>query len=61
MAREMVGVRLAETGIEQIDKMAADTDAKRAVVIRVLLGEALRSKAVRDSATEKLMAMRETI
>lgn len=61
MARVMVGVRLAEAGIDAIDKIGVETDAARAVVIRVLLGEALRNKAVRDAAIEKLMAMRETI
>lgn len=61
MGRVMVGVRLAEAGIETIDKIAVDTGSPRAVVIRVLLGEALRSSTVRNGAVEKLMAMRETI
>lgn len=61
MARQMVGVRLSEAGVQEIEKIAESVDVKKAVVLRVILGEAMRSPEVMKKVTTRLNAMRETL
>jgi len=55
--RPVIGVRLSEAGIEQLDKLGEDTDRGRSDVIRILLSEALKSAAVVRAARKRLMEL----
>ena len=61
MAREMLGVRLAEAGAKQIADLAEKYDASKSTVIRVMLGETLRNKSVMTAIETRLEAMRERL
>lgn len=60
-ARQMLGVRVSQDGIDAIDKIIEQTGAKQAVVVRALLGEALNTQSVRDRVLTKLLASREML
>lgn len=59
MARTMIGLRVNEAALANIDKIAAEADTTRSTVVRVLLGEALADRSVRSSALARLSAMKE--
>lgn len=59
MAREMLGVRLAESGAQQISELAEKYGTTKSTVIRVILGETLRNNKVMEQVTTRLEAMRE--
>lgn len=61
MARTMVALRLGEGGLKTIDGIVKDTGSSRSAVLRVLLGEALRSKETKAAAIYKLKVIKETL
>ena len=58
-ARLLVGVRLGQAGLAKVDEMATETSSTRSAVVRVLLGEALRSARVVEAATTRLHSMKD--
>lgn len=61
VARQTVGVRLSEGGLAVIDAVAADTEAKRSAVIRVVLAEALKDAKLMKVVADKLDAAKDVV
>lgn len=59
MAREMFGTRLSEKGAEVVKDLASTHGTTHSMVIRVMLGEAVRNPNVMNSVKSRLEAMKE--
>lgn len=54
--RTMIAVRVADTGLEQVDALATETDSTRSDVIRAFLAEGLSKPAIKEAVRAKLKA-----
>lgn len=56
MARQYVGIRMAEAGVARVDALAAEVDSDRSKVTRMILAYALDNEKLMEQVRSRLRA-----